>query len=69
VADRTLRAASVHAMPWKGAVPRSACGPDGEAGAAQAWRARGVPPGTTSRRDVELFQLALFISEILQNFE
>jgi hypothetical protein len=56
-------------MPWKGAVPRSARGPDGEAGAAQAWRARGVPPGTTSRRDVELFRLALFISEILQNFE
>jgi hypothetical protein len=52
VAVRTSRAASVRAMPWEGTVPRSARGPDSEAGAAGAQRACGVPsvpPGATSR--------------------
>jgi hypothetical protein len=31
VAVRTSRVASVRVMPWEGAVPRSARGPDGEA--------------------------------------
>jgi hypothetical protein len=52
VAVRTSRAASVRVMPWEGAVPRSARGPDGEAGAARAQRAtlrRGVgQPATVS---------------------
>jgi hypothetical protein len=40
--------------------------------ARQARRGRsvpGVPPGATSRHDVDLFQLALFEREILQKFE
>jgi hypothetical protein len=40
VADQTLRAASVRAMPWEGVVPRSARCPDGKAGATRARRAR-----------------------------
>jgi hypothetical protein len=43
VAVRTSRAASVCAMPWEGAVPRSAYGPDGEAGPARARRGASQP--------------------------
>jgi hypothetical protein len=43
VAVRTSRPASVHAMPWEGAAPRSARGPDGEAGAARVRCGVGQP--------------------------
>jgi hypothetical protein len=36
VAARTSRVASVHATSWEGVIPRSARGPNGEAGA--VWR-------------------------------
>jgi hypothetical protein len=60
VAARTLRAASVRAMPWEGAAPRSARGPDGEAGA--------TLPSTTFTKSIWCFSQRI-LHKLLPNFE